>query len=86
VLVDPTLAEAARRALPLPDDALASPSSEIEQREDRDVARAIQRLTELSDIEPEATGRSTRGTSPVFAACAWVALAVVVVDAFPQGM
>ena len=86
VLVDPTLAEAARRALPLPDDTLASPSSEIEQREDRDVARAIQRLTELSDVEPATTGRSSRGTSLVFAACAWITLAVVVVDAVPEGM
>jgi hypothetical protein len=86
-LVDPAWAEAARRALLLPNDTLASqPSSEIARCEARDVARAIQRLAELSDVEPEKTRRSTRGTSLVFAACAWVTLAVVVVDTFPQGM
>jgi hypothetical protein len=85
-LVDPALAETARRALPVPEDTLASPSSiEIEVREARDVARAIRRLTELSDVEPEPPRRSTRGTSLAFAACAWITLAVIVVDTFPHG-
>jgi len=85
-LVDPALAETARRALPVPDDTLASrPSIEIDVREAGDVARAIQRLTELSDVEPEPPRRSTRGTSLAFAVCAWVTLAAVVVDTFPHG-
>ena len=85
-LVDPALAETARRALPVPDDTLAPPSSiEIEVREAPDVARAIRRLTELSDVEPEPPRRSTRGTSLAFAACAWGTLGAIVLDTFPHG-
>jgi hypothetical protein len=85
-LVDPALAEAARRALPLPDDTLSSPPSiELELREARNVARAIRRLTELSDVEPEPRRRSTRGMSLAFAVCSWATLAAVVVDTFPHG-
>lgn len=87
-LVDPTLAETARRALPVPEDTLTSPAPspiEIEVREARDVARAIRRLTELCDVEPEPPRRGTRGTSLAFAACAWITLAVIVVDTFPHG-
>ncbi len=85
-LVDPALAEAARRALPVPDDTVASPSSiEVDAPDTGDVARAIRRLTELSDVEPEPPRRSTRGPSLAFAVCAWVTLAVVVVDTFPHG-
>ena len=85
-LVDPALAETARLALPVPGDTLASPSSvEIEAREARDVARAIRRLTELSDVEPEPSRRSPRGMSLAFAACAWCTLVVIVLDTFPHG-
>jgi hypothetical protein len=82
-LVDPVLAHAARRELPVPEDTLSLPSSFGAGT--NDVALAVTRLTELSDVEPEPRRRGTRGTSIAFAVCSWVTLAAVLVDTFPHG-
>jgi hypothetical protein len=79
-------AQSPELALVDPDFAAGTPI-EAQRGGARDVGEAIRRLTELSDVRPPSReGRRTQHSSLVFAACAWVTLAVVVAGSFPHGI